>query len=211
MIITSIELQKRNKNRVNVFCDGEYSFSISKNGVVDFYLYKDKEITQDEINEIVEKDSVNKGFAYACDYLLNKTTNEVKNKLKEKGYEDKYIEIIIEKLKYYDYLNDKRYIEYYIKERAIPNNWGTQKIKNNLYKKGLDMKLINEVINEIEELNDNKERINALINKKLKTLYNETDDRKKKEKISRFLISRGYNWNEFSDILNSKIKGENDY
>ena len=73
------------------------------------------------------------------------------------------------------------------------------------------MKLINEVINEIEELNDNKERINALINKKLKTLYNETDDRKKKEKISRFLISRGYNWNEFSDILNSKIKGENDY
>lgn len=211
MKITSIEHQKRNKNRVNVYCDGEYTFSITKNGVSDFFLYKDKDITQADIDEIVKKDSINKGLAYACDYLLNKTTNEVKIKLKEKGYEEVYINIIIERLKDYGYLNDEKYIENYVINKAIPNNWGKQKIKTNLYKKGLDIKLIDDVLNNIEELNDNKEQIKALIKKKLRTLINEKDDRKKKEKITRFLISKGYNWNEFSDVLNSIIKGEDDY
>ena len=202
MKITNIEQQKRNANRVNIYCDGTYTFSLTKNGLVDYYIYVDKEITKEEIEDITKKDNVNSGMNYALNYLGYgmKTKQEIYNKLVSKDIEEQYIDIIIKKLESYGYINDIVYIETYIKSKAIPSKWGKQKVIQNLMQKGIDRKTVEEIINQNEDFLDNEDRILSLAQKKYNSFKKEDNEYKKKDKVSKYLLSRGYSWEEISSV-----------
>lgn len=209
MKITKIEQQKNNKNRVNIYCDEKFTFGLTQNGIIDFGLYVGKELTQETIEDITKQDSFNRGLTYAYDYLSYglRTEKDMRTKLAKKEIEEKYIDDIINKLKEYNYINDKYYVETYIKSKAIPSNYGKQKVINALYIKGINKELVIQVWEELGDNIDIETQVKELIEKKLNILKKEPFI-KKKEKISRFLLSKGYQWNDFSDILNTLVKND---
>lgn len=210
MKITDYKIQKNNQEKMNIYVDNEYKFSMSVDSFLSEGLHKGLEITEEDIKAIKNRDGSKLAYIQILTTLNYgmKTEKEMVDKLKEKGYEEEAIEIAITKAKEYKYINDDYYVEMYIKTKAIPSKWGEQKIINNLYKKGIN---INDIKCKLEEIynNENKyENAFALAEKKLRTIK-DTDKNKKKQKLNQFLLSKGYNY-EIISLVIKKILEDDD-
>ncbi len=103
-------------------------------------------------------------FDAACDYLSfsERSTSEVRKKLKEKEYTEEEIDEAIEKLNNYGFLNDKEYAKHYI-EFAMSKGRGIRRIKDELRSKGIETFDLEDVFYEMENeglinIKDGKER-----------------------------------------------------
>ena len=88
MKITQISAQQKNKDRCNIFIDGEYSFSVSTETVYKFYLKTGKELSEEEITAIKEDGERTSALNRATEYLsiAYKTRKQVKDYLLKKVF-----------------------------------------------------------------------------------------------------------------------------
>ena len=116
-VITKIEIQKRNKERVNIYLDDEYAFSISAELVYKENLKVKDVVDTEKLKSVADKESYVrcKNSALKIIERSYKTVKEVVEKLQMKGYEEKHIESAVQFLKEYKFLNDDYYAEAFIK------------------------------------------------------------------------------------------------
>ena len=209
MKITDYKIQKNNEEKMNVYVDGEYKFSMSVDSFLSEGLYKGLEITEKQIEEIKVRDGSKLAYIQIVSTLNYgmKTEKEMIDKLKEKGYEEDAIQKAITKAKDYNLINDDYYIELYIKTKAIPAKWGEQKIISNLYKKGININDIKLKISEVYDEEDKYDNAYSLAIKKLKTIK-EADINKKKQKLNQFLLGKGYSYEIVSKIIKNILNDE---
>lgn len=198
MKITSIEQQKNNNNRYNIYIDNIYSFSADIEDIIRLDLKLYNEYTEEEISYFINECEIRKGFRYAL-YLLNNKDyckKEIIKKLSIKGYSDNSINIITEKLTEYNFINDTIYAQKYINNKMKYKKNGKFKVINELKLKGIS----NEILEEVK-IDDEIQLENAysLALKKIKSLK-ENDN--KLLKIKRFLYYKGYD----SDIIEKVIR-----
>lgn len=199
--ITKIEVQKRNKERVNLFLDDEYAFSISVELVYKEHLKINDKVDYKKLRELAEKESFSRCKETALRIIEKsyKTEKEVREKLKQKGYEENAIDYGIKFLKEYSFINDMYYAKAFISDKL--NSMGSQKIKYNLIQKGIDKEIIEE---ELININKENERSIALdmAKKKLEIIKKkENDNYKISSKLYRHLISKGYEMSIVSDVV----------
>lgn len=200
--ITKIEIQKRNKERVNLFLDGEYAFSISAELVYKEGLKVNSEINKEKIKSIAESENYIKCKESALRIIERnfKTEKEVKDKLKLKGYDDDSIENSIRFLKEYNFVNDEAYTKAFINDKL--KTMGSQKIKYSLIQKGIANEVIEEELADLNKENEKRVALN-IAKKKLSNIKNKENDKYKiSGKLYRFLMSKGYE----SDIINDIVK-----
>lgn len=200
--ITKIEVQKKNKERVNLFLDEEYAFSLSMELVYKEGLKKNQEIDAKKLELLAEEESIIrcKNSALKTIERTFKTEKEVIEKLKEKGYDENAINKSIEFLKQYNFLNDFNYAKAYIKDKL--NSIGSQKIKYTLIRKGISKEIIEELLADSDKDNEKNTAYN-LAKKKLDVIRKkESDNYKISGKLYRYLTSRGYEY----DIVNEVVK-----
>ena len=209
MKITDYKIQKNNEEKMNVYVDGEYKFSMSVDSFLSEGLYKGLEITEEQIEEIKVRDGSKLAYIQIVSTLNYgmKTEKEMIDKLKEKGYEEDAIQKAIMKAKDYNLINDDYYIELYIKTKAIPAKWGEQKKIRNLYKKGININDIKLKITEMYDEEDKYDNAYSLAIKKLKTIK-EADINKKKQKLNQFLLGKGYSYEIVSKVIKNILNDE---
>jgi len=200
-IITKIEIQKRNKERVNLFLDGEYAFSLSIELVYKEGLNRNDEIDSEKLKILAEHESQIrcKNSALRIIEKSCKTEKEVRDKLILKGYEDNSINKSIEFLKEYNFINDSNYTKVFISEKL--KSQGSQKIKYTLIQKGISKENIEE---ELSDLNKESEKNIALniAKKKFDIIKKkENDNYKISGKLYRYLISKGYEYDITSEVV----------
>jgi regulatory protein len=113
----------------------------------------------------------------------------------------KYIDDLIEE----KYIDNKRYIESYVRGHFFRKKWGRCKIREGLKIKKLDTLLIEEVIeNEIPE-DDYHQTLLQLLEKhpKAKTIKNPFE---KKNKLYQYALQKGFESEEIWKILNKNLK-----
>ena len=113
--ITKIEAQKRTKDRVNIYIDEAYAFSVSAELVYREGLRKDLVINEEKLKEVVKEDNIIKCKNTALRIVERsyKTEKEIKEKLFEKGYEKDEIDKTLEFLSEYKFINDEAYTKMY--------------------------------------------------------------------------------------------------
>ena len=114
----------------------------------------------------------------------DRCVKEVKNKLYSFKVSSQLVENIVEYLIDNDYLNEERYTKMFIQGKLRIKKWGRIKFKYELRSKGIDIKTINEHINQINEegyLN----YFNEFSTSKIKFLKG-TKDQKKRSFINYF-------------------------
>ena len=191
-IITKIEVQKKNKNRVNVFIDEEFKFACDEELVYRYKLIKGNKVDVKRIEEIAEEDNFIKGKNYAFRIIEKsyKTRRQVEDKLKDRGYDEKLIKRIMNLLEEYNLIDDKVYVKAYIKDNL--SKQGKMKLLYNLKSKGIKDEII---LNELQNISDNslEEAAYKVAEKKYSLLKKrEADNFKLTQKLSSFLLSRGY-------------------
>lgn len=200
-IITKIEIQKKNKERVNIYLDEEYAFSISAELVYKENLKVKDVVDIEKLKSVADKESYLrcKNSALKIIERSYKTEKEVIEKLQMKGYEQNHIETSIEFLKEYKFLNDDYYAEAFIKDKL--NSKGSQRIKQDLIKKGIPRDKIEEKLEGIDKSAE-KNTARVLANKKLRIIQkSENDTYKISGKLYRFLISKGYTYDVVKEVV----------
>lgn len=199
--ITKIEIQKNNKDRVNIYLDGEYAFAINAELVYKENLKVKDDVDIVKLQEVAEKEAYIRCKESAIKIIERsyKTEKEIRDKLKQKGYEEKQINKSIEFLKEYNFLNDNTYAKAFIKDKLTSK--GSQKIKYDLIKKGISKDIIEENLIQVDK-NEEKEVALNLARKKYESIRkNESDNYKLSGKLYRFLISRGYGYDIVKDVV----------
>ena len=205
-IITKVEIQKRNKDRVNIFIDDEFGFACNAELVYKYNLLKNKQIDFEYIKEVIDEDNYIKAKNKALRIIEKciKTEWEIKDKLIKLGYSEDTVERVLEFLREYDFVNDKKYARMFIKQKITKE--GKAKIKLELLRKGVSKEIIE---NEIDLIGDEEERDSALklAEKRYRVLRKlETDDTKLYRKLFSYLIRRGYEYQEVKNILSDILK-----
>ncbi len=204
--VTGIEAQKKNTDRVNIYIDYEFSFACSLELVYKYKIQKGNKIEEESIIEITEEDNYFKGKndALKCIERTYKSEKEVIDKLLDKEYEEKTINRVMEFMKEYNFVNDSRYANAYIKEKM--NGAGREKIKFALKNKGIPEHIIEEKLNLLLEGNE-KVVARELAKKKLNILIkNEKDKNKLYKKLGDFLVTKGFNFEIVKEVVPSILK-----
>jgi len=107
-------------------------------------------------------------------------------KVKKENW-DKLLDVLIGE----DFLNENRYIEDYVRGKFSVKKWGRIKIKAELMNKKITGKKVDEEINSIDEEQYLK-TLNHLLEKKRQLLNTVDDETKLRDKLYRYLLSKGY-------------------
>lgn len=199
--ITKIEIQKNNKDRVNIYLDGEYALAINAELIYKENLKVKDDVDISKLQEIAEKESYIRCKESAIKIIERsyKTEKEIRDKLKQKGYEEKQINNSIDFLKEYNFINDNTYAKAFIKDKL--SSKGSQKIKYDLMKKGIAKDIIEENLIKVDK-NEEKEVALNVGRKKYESIRRkESDNYKLSGKLYRFLISRGYAYDIVKDVV----------
>ena len=199
--ITKIEIQKNNKDRVNIYLDGEYALAINAELIYKENLKVKDDVDISKLQEIAEKESYIRCKESAIKIIERsyKTEKEIRDKLKQNGYEEKQINNSIDFLKEYNFINDNTYAKAFIKDKL--SSKGSQKIKYDLMKKGIAKDIIEENLIKVDK-NEEKEVALNVGRKKYESIRRkESDNYKLSGKLYRFLISRGYAYDIVKDVV----------
>lgn len=153
----------------------------------------------------MERDLALKKILHYCDYQ-ERCRKEIFTKLDTFELDVNDRSLIIDFLNGEGYINDERYCRSYVKSKLNLKKWGVNKIKLSLIAKGVDKAIIDDVIAEIDEDSYKEELVRLLENKKI----NESDPYKRKSKLIRYAVSKGYSYNDIMEALDSnKLRVEN--
>ena len=199
--ITKIEIQKRNKERVNLFLDHEYAFSLSAELVYKEGLKINAEIDSEKLKILAEHESFIRCKESALRIIERsyKTEKEMRDKLRLKEYEDNSINKTIEFLKEYNFINDSNYAKAFISDKL--SSAGSQKIKYALTQKGICKEIIDEELSKLNKDNEKNTAFN-IAKKKFDILKKkENDNYKISGKLYRYLVSKGYGYDVINDVV----------
>lgn len=132
----------------------------------------------------------------------DRSHSEVEQKMKEFVLIPEAKEEILLYLIKENYLNEERFARSYTRGKFYIKKWGRNKIKTSLFQKGITEKLIQKSFDEIDE-KDYVKTLADLIEKTIPT-YKGLKDYQKKQKLIKFLISKGYEYELILDSLEAK-------
>ena len=134
-----------------------------------------------------------------CAYQ-ERCTQEVRMKLDRLGADESLSLEVLKHLKENRFLDDRRFVEAYVQGKLRIKKWGRQKIKAALFQKRIDAKLIQEGIYSFISDEEYQQVLESLIERKNRELSSEKNPQIKKQKLMRFLLSRGFQYDEFSSL-----------
>jgi len=207
-IITKIEVQKNNKNRVNIYMNNEFAFACDAALVYIHNITKGATIEKQGLQDIINEDNYIKGKNCALHFLERsfKSSKQVVDKLVAKEFDSKTIDRVMEFLKQYEFVDDKRFVDLFIKEKIKTS--GKNKIKFTLLKKYLPKELIQEALNEITSEQQLKTAL-ILGEKRMMTLAkSEKDTQKLHKKIADYLVRNGYDYQIVNEVLDKITKND---
>ncbi len=146
----------------------------------------------------MNRDMALKKILHYCDYQ-DRCKKEIFTKLDTFELAEDDYDFIVDFLNDEGYMNDERYCRSYVKSKLNLKKWGVNKIKLSLIAKGIDREIIDEVLSEIDQKSYKEELVNLLKNKKI----NEEDPYKRKAKLMRYAVSKGYSISEVMEALNN--------
>ena len=197
-IITNISVQTKNKTRCNLFLDGEFFCAVSLETVMLNRLKVGMEMDSEELEKIVFENQKKEALVKATDYISRnlKTKRQVKDYLMQKGYSEQVAYYCIDKLKEYDYINDQEYSKRYIE--SVSKGQGRRLTEYKLMMKGVKKQDISSAYSEVEI--DDRENAKTVAQKYLK---NKQIDKQTIAKAYRYLIGRGFSYDEATYALSS--------
>ena len=188
MEVTDLRQGVKNPNRVNVFVDGKFAFSLDMTQVVDYKLKVGQVLTEEELTECKRASEFGKLYQRALEWVLMRPRSErelndyLYKKIYEKKLDKNYIKTIFERLKEKGYVDDWKFAKYWAENRFVKKGISQKRLRMELIKKGIAKEIIEEVL---DGRND-EEEIDKIIAKK-RAKY---DD----EKLISYLCRQGFSY-----------------
>ncbi len=143
---------------------------------------------------------------YACKLLKYRSHSEkeIKERLKQKKFNDDTVADTIRWLKEKNYLDDSKFTKEWIAQRKR-KGYSEKLIRWELKQKGISEQISNLDLSNQEQFLSDQEVAKKIVEKKIK-LYKNLEPAKVKQRIQNLLLRRGFSWEVIGEILK-----KNDY
>ena len=128
------------------------------------------------------------------------TSFEILQKLGQRGFDGRIIERVLAECRRLEYIDDERTARIYIGQLAR-RGFGFRRIRLELRKKGLTGERFEIILNERRAEIDEREIAHKVMLKKMKSFESVEDLQKRRDKMYRFLYSRGFDASVISELL----------
>lgn len=199
-VITDLKLGVKNQDRVNVYVNDKFAFSLDVAQVVDFKIKKGLAISEDKFLELKRASEFGKLYQRTLEWALLRPHSEseardyLRKKIFEKKLDKSYIDRIIEKLKTKKYLDDYRFAEWYVEYLTGKKNFSIKRIRMELRKKGVANDIVDELLEGTE--NYEAEKLSEIIAKKRSKYPDE-------KKLIAYLCRQGFDFQLVNELVRS--------
>lgn len=196
MKITKLEKKKR---LYLLELDTHEKCYVTEDTIVRFFLSKDKELSEEEWQEIqtFAQFSYGKNLALYHISFKSRTKKEVQDYLLKYEIEGTTIPKILQQLEEENWINDRAYTESLLQQNHSSGNKGPYVLQQTLQQKGISKSLAQELIQQ-EDFFPIAER---LAKKALQTYQNKLPHKALKEKIKQSLINKGFSYQNAQQAL----------
>ena len=198
--VTSLEYQKRNKERVNVYLDGEYAFSLDI--IAAAQLHKGQALSDSEIDALQTQGEVSKAVDKAVRLLTYRPRSvaEVRRNLAGKQIPEPVIDAAIERLGRLGYLDDKAFARFWVENRNTFKPLSPRALRYELRQKGVAGADIDAALADL----DSHETAYRAVESQLRRHRQKSRD-EFRHKISAFLQRRGFNYGTIHEVVEQWI------
>ena len=185
--ITAINPQQKNQNRVSIFIDGKYSFSLDIAQLADFKLKIGQQLDQPELDNLKHASISGKLYQRTLQWVLMRprSRKETHDYLYRKQTAPEDIDDIITKLTAKNYLNDQKFAQFWLSNRFANKGISRRRLEQELVKKGIEKPIIDQALASTDRADHTE--ITKIITKK-RTKY--TDP----QKLIQYLVRQGFDY-----------------
>ena len=165
--ITAIKPQVKNSNRVNVFIDGKYSFSLDIAQLADLRPKVGQELTPSQLDNLKHASNFGKLYQRTLEWVLTRprSIQETRNYLRRKQFEknrpkppqvnsEELSTEILERLISKGYLDDEKFAKFWVENRFAKKGISKKRMELELRKKGISSQIITQVLAETSRTDD---------------------------------------------------------
>lgn len=206
--ITAIKSQERNPERVNIFLDGEYALAISRDELISRGLRIGQTLTVDDVGALRAVDLVSKATESALRLLgvRPRAEQELRDRLKQKGYEPETIDRALDRIRNWGYLDDADFARRWVDNRIEHRPRSKRLLAMELRQKGVDRETISNTIEETEF--DEADAATELARKAVAKMSS-LDPEVARRRITGQLARRGFDYATIRTAL-ERVLGENE-
>lgn len=207
MRISSLQQQKRRRDRVSVFLDEEFWVGISERLCSELALVVGMEIDRDRKREIEAAALEDGALQYAFDRLSRGIlpVAQLEKKLREKGFSPQTTSGVIKRCQELGLLDDLLWAETVSEDRR-DRGQGRRKVDSFLQQKGIDAETRERALQEAFADDDEAARARDVIRDRYQIPLNPPDQRR----AYTLLLRRGFSGNTCSDAVTSFSMNEED-
>ena len=195
MKITRLKRGVRNAQKIAIYVDSKYTFSVLESILVDENLYIDKEITEEDLDRIKDLTESLELKVKLINLISRKprSEREIQQYLLKQNIKDNTG--IIETLKNEGYIDDTKFAQWWIDQRVAFKNRSINEIRSELHRKGISNDIIENAIEEADMAESEMKSIKLLAKKKTSLLmHKKLTTEQLNEKVVQFLLRKGFRW-----------------
>jgi len=196
MKITAIKQQVKNPERVSIFVDSKYEFSLSLDELVKYKLKNNDELDEADVKKFKKISADGKLRARALEWLMNRphSEREFRDYIYRKKVEPEQINSLVDEFTEKGYLDNAKFALWFTELQARRGK-SDRAIRAELFKKGIGKEVADESIP--ESAGDESERLKAMIDKKRRLSRYKNDP----QKLAKYLTAQGFSWQDVKDQL----------
>jgi regulatory protein len=206
--ITRIETQKKRRDRVNIFADGEFVLGLSKETLLRAALRVGDELSPSGITALTAEETLYQARSSALRLLARRprSERELRDRLRENEFDDDTIGRVIAGLTEAGLVNDGDFARMYVRNALTLRPQGELQLRQKLLLLGVARPLIDDVLHEILSGVDEEQMALTLARRylaKSRSGASPDDQRKRRQRVTAMLARRGYAWTVINRVLKS--------
>lgn len=208
--ITDIKPAIKDQNRVNVFIDAKFSFSLDISQLTDHPLKIGQQLSPEELADLHQLSDFGKLYIRTLEYTLSRphSEKEIRDYLKKKTtpqnirvknpktgewqtkpkkvYSSNLIPPVLARLTQKGHIDDQKFATYLIENYHRSKGASTRRLEQELRKKGISSQIIQETLSEAPR--DDAAEIQKIITKKHSKYANDP------QKLIQYLVRQGFDY-----------------
>jgi regulatory protein len=189
-VITDLQTQQQDPNRVNVYLDGAFAFGASKLVTMAHGLSVGQELRDAQMAALLRDDGAERAYNAALNFLSYRprSRREIETYFRKKKVDSELVPAVLERLERVGLLDDRAFATFWIENRQTFRPRGSWALRAEMRQKGLAAEVIDEAL---EGVSDEEEAAYEVASKKVRTLFLQ-DEREFFRKMVGFLQRRGF-------------------
>ena len=197
-VITRLTNAKSRDNRINIYLDGKYTFCLPADIVVKEGLTTNQELSSGQVKALAAADRHRRCLNTAIRYIGYRPRSEfeIRQRLRQRGFEDDYVEKVVADLKEQGLIDDTSFARFWKENRedfSPRSRWLTGV---ELQRKGIDRETIEQVVNEVD---DNTSAYRAALSKARH--LSSSDYQIFRRRLGEHLKRRGFTYEVINNVI----------